>query len=69
MTWPDWVRCGTAALLLPFTHRPHRSLSHRPPLPARSLQIPKDLQKYAKTIVEADGFAQVYPEHKVGSGG
>ncbi|KAI7845817.1 hypothetical protein COHA_000727 [Chlorella ohadii] len=27
-------------------------------------KIPKDLQKYAKTIVEADGFAQVYPEHK-----
>ena len=34
-----------------------------------ALQIPKDLQKYAQTIVEADGFAQVYPEHKVGAGG
>ena len=36
------------------------------PLPAPlSTQIPKDLAKYAKMIVEADGFAQVYPEHKV----
>ena len=29
------------------------------------LQAPKDLvKKYAKAIIEADGFAQVYPEHK-----
>ncbi|PSC73000.1 p-type h+-atpase isoform C [Micractinium conductrix] len=27
-------------------------------------KIPKDLAKYAQMIVEADGFAQVYPEHK-----
>ncbi|KAL4448940.1 hypothetical protein ABPG77_007657 [Micractinium sp. CCAP 211/92] len=27
-------------------------------------KIPKDLHKYAQMIVEADGFAQVYPEHK-----
>jgi H+-transporting ATPase len=28
-------------------------------------KIPKDLHKYTRAIVEADGFAQVYPEHKV----
>ena len=28
-------------------------------------KIPKDLHKYTRMIVEADGFAQVYPEHKV----
>jgi len=28
-------------------------------------KIPKDLgKKYGKMILEADGFAQVYPEHK-----
>ncbi|EFN51245.1 hypothetical protein CHLNCDRAFT_37518 [Chlorella variabilis] len=27
-------------------------------------KIPKDLHKYTRMIVEADGFAQVYPEHK-----
>jgi len=26
--------------------------------------IPKDLDKYAPMIIEADGFAQVFPEHK-----
>jgi hypothetical protein len=42
-------------------------MSLPPALPLHlPLQIPKDLHKYAQKIVEADGFAQVYPEHKVG---
>jgi hypothetical protein len=32
-------------------------------------KIPKDLHLYTRKIVQADGFAQVYPEHKVGKRG
>lgn len=32
-------------------------------------KIPKDLHLYTRKIVQADGFAQVYPEHKVGKTG
>lgn len=58
--------CAIAVVLVapPRVQLPHCS-SRCTRLPAAP-QIPKDLQKYAKTIVEADGFAQVYPEHKVG---
>lgn len=52
-------------VLLPCCTGRHARPPAHPPPPAAAPQIPKDLKKYAKMIVEADGFAQVYPEHKV----
>lgn len=61
--------CAAAAPPLPVAQRCASPASPASCLLPCRRQIPKDLHKYAKLIVEADGFAQVYPEHKVGGWG
>jgi hypothetical protein len=68
------VQLGLAVMVLntcwsPFPGEYYVTARHAqaPEQPCYHVQIPTDLGvKYGKMILEADGFAQVFPEHKVG---